>query len=497
MSSTESETQRVFLGKHTYPISKQFVPIAVNSAAQVALLLGLDEALSLKLQMAVEEAVLNVVDHSALTGGLDDFVDLVFNLEADSLVSSIFEKGIPFQPQGSDRFSFENENIEKPGLGLYMLESLMDDVEQIVHGNQGKETKLTLLLPEGFDREGFVSSLTEAGNNPALRSSLKNYVIRRANLDDIPGIIRLAWKCYGYSRETHLYELDFLKRELESERLVSFVAENLDGNVLVAHLALIYHLPNLPEIGLAFLDMSYRCPTIMRELTDKLKEFMHDHSDVGAFDRALTTHTFSQKALQENGSLPCCLSLGGAVKNFKVKMAGDVAQDKGSTISHFQVYKRSETTVFIPERHRGMVMDIYNWLQLPRNIGTPRPIDGNAHSEVVLKPMSDEYDVADIDVYEIGASTMSQILEYTQYSFKQKVDVCFLNLPLQSACLPALVEAAEAEGFSFAGIIPYLHRGEDRLVLHKLNTDIDLEKVRVYGDRSRQLLDYVAAELKN
>src|SRR5574344_179629 len=160
MSSTESETQRVFLGKHTYPISKQFVPIAVNSAAQVALLLGLDEALSLKLQMAVEEAVLNVVDHSALTGGLDDFVDLVFNLEADSWVSSIFEKGIPFQPQGSDRFSFENENIEKPGLGLYMLESLMDDVEQIVHGNQGKETKLTLLWPEGFDRGGFVSSLT-------------------------------------------------------------------------------------------------------------------------------------------------------------------------------------------------------------------------------------------------------------------------------------------------------------------------------------------------
>src|SRR5574344_1015861 len=103
-----------------------------------------------------------------------------------------------------------------------------------------------------------------------------------------------------------------------------------------------------------------------------------------------------------------------------------------------------------------MIMDIYNWLQLPRNIGTPRPIDKNAYSEVVLKPMSDEYDVADIDVYEIGASTMSQILEYTQYSFKQKMDVCFLNLPLQSAYLPALVEATEAEGFSFAGIIPYL-----------------------------------------
>jgi len=91
---------------------------------------ALNDDESFALQMAVDEACANVIEH-AYSGRPDGMVSIEGSLSNDMVILTIRDHGRPFDPQAVPRpdmaapLSKRNEGA----LGLYLMEKLMDEVQ--------------------------------------------------------------------------------------------------------------------------------------------------------------------------------------------------------------------------------------------------------------------------------------------------------------------------------------------------------------------------------
>jgi hypothetical protein len=79
---------------------------------------------------------------------------------------------------------------------------------------------------------------------------------------------------------------------------------------------------------------------------------------------------------------------------------------------------------------------------------------------------------------------------------RERRDVVYAMLPLGNRHTPMLSEACERMGFSFSGIMPHIHDGDDRLLLQFVDIELNFDAIRVYGDMSRRLKRYVEDDLR-
>jgi anti-sigma regulatory factor (Ser/Thr protein kinase) len=466
----------------------------VECAGQVAEALSFDEKETYGIKLAVDEAFCNAVNH--FSGAADDErIHLEFHVEGDRLVVSIRERGIPFDRAQAERFTPDDlESANRPGLGSLLMHQAMDSVELFVHGREGKEVRMTKRLRYGALPAELVD--TKPVKRQSRRPTVKDPDIRLTRVDEMAEVCRLAWRCYGFTQEAFLYDLDALTRKVEKGEFKSVVAIDPDSGNLIGHAGFKYHDPSakVPELGLAFVDPAYRSPGLPLKMAAKLFAVARAEGDRGIFDCSVTTHTFSQKGMQEMGSRPCCLMLGIAASGMQAKELATSRQEKGSVMNHYFAIDRSPETVYFPERHQAMIAEIYRWLEVPRTFGEPAPVDPERASAVSVFPLPDELNVAFVDVHSIGGETAHEVAEGLRRCRAKRMDAVYAFLPAHDAASPALVEACEGMGFFFAGIMPHIHDGHDRFLLQYVGIPLDMDAIRMYGDMSRRLKEYVVKE---
>jgi serine/threonine-protein kinase RsbW len=95
----------------------------------VAKKLGLDDDQTFALQMAVDEACANVIEH-AYGGQTNGTISIHCQTLNDDVVVTIHDQGRPFDPQSVPRpdITAPLEKRQNGGLGLYLMEKLMDSV---------------------------------------------------------------------------------------------------------------------------------------------------------------------------------------------------------------------------------------------------------------------------------------------------------------------------------------------------------------------------------
>lgn len=494
MTNTPESPVRFFLAQLSLPVRTFMVRAAVECAGQVAEALSFDEKETYGIKLAVDEAFCNAVDH--FSGAADDErIHLEFHVEGDSLIVSIREKGIPFDRTQAERFTPDDlETANRPGLGSLLMHQSMDSVELFVHGREGKEVRMAKKLRYGALPEDLVD--TKKVKRHAKRPTVKNPEVRLARVDELAEVCRLAWRCYGFTQEEFLYDLDTLTKKVESGEFKSVVGIDPDSGNLIGHAGFKYHDPSVkvPELGLAFVNPAYRSPGLPLKMGEELFAMARAEGDKGIFDCSVTTHTFSQKGMQEMGSRPCCLMLGIAASGMQAKELATSRQEKGSVVNHYFAIDRSPETVYCPERHKAMVADIYGWMEVPRAFGEPGPVDPEKASAVSVFPLPDELNVAFVVVHSIGRDTATEVADGLRQCRTNRMDAVYAFLPANDAASPGLVEACEAMGFFFAGIMPHIHDGQDRILLQYIDIPLDMDAIRVYGDMSRQLKEYVVNE---
>ncbi len=100
----------------------EFVGLAAEAA-------GLNEGAVYAVQMAVDEACTNIIEHAYGGEGRGD-IEITWRISADRLTVILQDCGRPFDPTGVSppdiRASLEDSNAR--GLGLYLMRRLMDKV---------------------------------------------------------------------------------------------------------------------------------------------------------------------------------------------------------------------------------------------------------------------------------------------------------------------------------------------------------------------------------
>nr|WP_321260039.1 GNAT family N-acetyltransferase [uncultured Pseudodesulfovibrio sp.] len=495
MRAATKHTVTFFLAQLTLPVRKIMVKTAVDCAAQVAKVLSFNEKDTFGIKLAVDEAFCNAVDHFSGPVKETERIHIEFSVEEEFLIISIREKGIPFNLGQAERYTPDClENMNKPGLGTLLMHQSMDSVELFVHGREGKETRLKKRLAYGALPPELLDTKTVKKGKK--RITVKEPEIRLTTIEDLPEVCRLAWRCYGYTQEEFLYDLEALTQKVKHNEFLSATVYDPESGAMIGHAGFKYHDPavKVPELGLAFVDPTYRSPGLPKKVARLLFDIAEAEGDWGIFDCSVTTHTFSQKGMQEMGSRPCSLFLGIAASGMQAKELATSKQNKGSVINHYFALDRSPKTIYVPPRHTNMVAEIYSWLEIPREIehGQTQPPSGE--SSISIFPLPDELNVAFIIVHTIGESTKRDIAEGLHQCKMDRRDALYAFLPLGVPASPRLVEECEQMGFSFAGIMPHIHDGDDRIIMQYVDVPLNMEAIRVYGDMSRELFSYITEE---
>lgn len=122
------------------PSSTENLAMIRDFVSKIGAMAGLDEREVMKLELAVDEACANVIEHAY---GMDHSKEVKVRaiLDPDKIQIEIVDTGQSFNPNGVRQLNLEELVAQRKngGLGLRLIKSIMDDVNyQIVPGEKNE-----------------------------------------------------------------------------------------------------------------------------------------------------------------------------------------------------------------------------------------------------------------------------------------------------------------------------------------------------------------------
>ena len=107
----------------------QQVPQLADFVDMVCEEVGMDMAIAIQMNLAMEEAVVNVMDYAYPAGTVGD-VTIEAESEDDQLQFTIIDSGTPFDPTAKEEVDTTLSAEERPigGLGIHLVRQLMDSI---------------------------------------------------------------------------------------------------------------------------------------------------------------------------------------------------------------------------------------------------------------------------------------------------------------------------------------------------------------------------------
>ena len=472
------------------------LPEAEACVRTVAEQIGFNDHDNKQIQLALEEALTNIIKHSFAPGQLED-IAIDFRQVPLGLKIGIWVKGIPFDPALFPIYSRKRleGKYDDRGLGTYLIRKVMDEYSYNNHGHDGIEVILLKYLPtrsiEDLINDGEAEAIEKAtgpGDKPA-------YSIGLMAPEEAVAVSRLAYYSYGYSYPyENIYYPDKVARLNESGQLVSMVAR-LESGEIIGHSALAresYDQSNA-ELGIAFSDPGYRGMGIMNRLWEALIDKAVEEKTHGVYAMTVTTHPYSQKAAHHFGMNDCALLLSKVpVLKFKDIQEGSHPRES-IMIAYRYLDPPDSIVIYPPERHKGMIEKIFRNIEFEPEIWkTELSISGLAgrRTKLKVKPNA-EFITATIQVDHYGEHTVKKVAEDLRQFCVERYETIYLRLNLNDPYTAVLCPEFEDMGFFFAGI----HPGDESicyLVLQYLNNQVmDYSVLKLDSEFGKELMNYV------
>lgn len=486
----------------TLPSDAALLPLARAYLREVATLAALPEAEADRLLRAAEEACANVIDH-AYDPGETGTLSLSAEITAAEVSLSVRDQGLPFDP--THRPDLETRPDTSPARtsksgGLSLIRQAVDRAFWISHGHAGKELRLVKYRPQQDIRENPPEAHNAADPFKAPLAPEQEYTVRCFQPEDALGIARCIYRVYGYSyMHQDCYFPDRVIRMNETGELVSVVAADASGEV-VGHYALERPgLTRVAERGIAVVDPAHRGRDLMGRMRIFIEEEARRLGLTGVYSMAVTQHVYSQRVNEEFGSTVCGILLGGGSQStvFKKMHEEPLSQRVSWVLYYTHVQDPQPGTVYAPDRHRPLLERIYEGLRIPAEWGrglTPEALEEEDEGEVTVlyNPVTDS---GTIRVPKVGCDTAVEVCRAARDLIHVTgAEAVYLELPLAQRGTPAVCEAAEREGFFFAGVGPAFAAEGDALLLQRLAVPLDPARVQLANPFARELLEYAARE---
>ncbi len=141
MSVNQSDEIRLSI-----PNKPEYVRVARLTVAAVASRIGFDIEKIEDMKIAISEACNNAIAHGCKHKGEGEY-DINFVLTGEKITISVYDKGMGCKLEKIKKPDFSELN--EGGLGIFIIKSLMDDVE--IKSEKGKGTMIKMIKYLGDD----------------------------------------------------------------------------------------------------------------------------------------------------------------------------------------------------------------------------------------------------------------------------------------------------------------------------------------------------------
>jgi anti-sigma regulatory factor (Ser/Thr protein kinase) len=444
------------------------------------------------LEQFVAAAVDDAIAH-AYPAGDDGLIKLSIQEQHGKLEILVRDFGIPQDVESLERKLHES-NMPLAGRFGCPLADVVDEVHWLAFGPQGKALQVVKWLHDEHITDVASPASLAAFTDDVPLAPQQEYTIRRMRADEAAQVSQLMYRTYGNSYfNADVYYPDRVAAQNERGSVLSFVAACQDGTI-AGHYALERNQDGpVAEGGQAVVDPAHRG----RGLLDRMKDFSLAEAQrldlVGWYADAVSVHTLTQKSNTAHGGQLTAVDLATAPRTERFGKTASEQPQRVTCLLYFHWLKpAAPRTVFVPERHRAVVQEIYDRLGCPLQFGKPRPPSGHGTLAVRIDAGAAQ---ANVQAQTIGGDTVRLIRQARRELIERThVEVVYVELPVEDPATSLVAEALDEDGFGFLGIAPHFAERGDLLRLAYLVGPLDREPIKTLDDTTGRLVDYVLAE---
>lgn len=482
--------------KLTFPNKLEYSSLVQQFVREIAKKIGFKGDELEQIDIAIEESVSNVMVHTS--DEENPTFDIVCERIDGGIKITLKEKGIPFDPERIRKYELSKnlDDLSTAGLGIYLIQKVMDDLSFHNLGPGGKETVMIKYLPDRIPGQTVQQSVAQNVSAPAVISEKIDYTVRGLDPHEAIEVSRCAYKTHGYTFfDDHIYYPERLVEMNRTSEMISAVAVTAD-NIFMGHSALLYQYPEdtIAELTFVFVNVEYRGQGALNRLVDYLLQVPKKRELRGIYAYAVTNHIFTQKSMIKFRINDCGLLLATSPASWKFKGISDEASQRISVLLGFRyIIVPPDLDLYVPEHHQTMVRKLYD------NLGAHPVFKVPAEKEITFKHqvsvlktgVNDLESCAEIFIAEYGSDVLYSIRKLLREYCLHHIEAINIFLKLTDPITFHLTKELEKMGFFFAGILPESRIGDALILQYLNNVDLDYTKIQLVSDIAKELLVYI------
>ena len=218
----------------TFPYNINNFDLAQSFVREIAKKIGFSGTSLDQIDIAVEVVVPFIMNQTYDSEESKTF-DIICQKIEQGMKILIKDMGMPFDPRTVARFNVTKniEDMEMEGIGLYLMQKMLDDLEFRNLGHLGKEIMMVKYLPQEDRQEQEPAGDTHMMEDAAAISEKIDFEVRRMMPEEAIEVSRCAYKSHGFSFfDEHIYYPERLVEMNRSLEMISAVAVTRENDLM-------------------------------------------------------------------------------------------------------------------------------------------------------------------------------------------------------------------------------------------------------------------------
>lgn len=467
----------------------EYLPYAASLLESTAESFGLSKKEIFKIKFAVEETLTNTISKSFEKDEIAE-IKVKINQVPGGIEVVISDKGMPFNPfvRNGDLNAKISRESDQEEISRLLIHKMLNKAVFNNLGKAGKEARL-ILYSENFRIENLINKSETPPAAEETRDVFKT--VRLFKPEDAWEISKLFYRSYGYSYVNEVvYYPDRILENIKKGKMHSAVAVS-EKNKIVGFVSIFEpdSSNRITEFGMAVNDPDYRGQGIMNYNVEFIMNRARELKYSGIFAHSVTNHIFTQKTMAKYGFVTCALMVGYAPDLSFKKINAELSQ-RESTFIEFQYFLKPEKTkLFIPDKYKNIIEEIYNSLSADFELGKIEVSTFNDENEIT-ENMVGALNSVEIFVKKIGRNFISEITQITKNHCQNKIDNIYLCLDLEDEASMSIVKEIEKIGYFLAGVLPYYVFPHTIIFQYINNCKYDYDKILSFSDLAFKIKEF-------
>lgn len=469
------------------PYYKEYINLVSSFVEEIGRSHGAEKEELFQLRLIGEETFIFILN-GIPNVGLDRMFHLRCMEEEDGLAFLFTNHGRPMNVREIPVFDMERMDETVDALSLSMIRCFSHEFGFQNRGKEGWE----LLVRFKINKYRHLGKQNEVAQE-FTEGSAEPVVVRKATVEDIPGIINLVYNTYRYSyaKEVFYNEVS-LARLFEEEKILSLVAVTQSGRV-VGHNAILLESKHLGEVGMSMVDPSYRkSKTFLSLVLNTSRVVKKEYPELLIYAKCVTSHKKSQAFV--TSFTTCLLQLSVYAHASFIGIQGEANARESLVYSIALMGKLpGKRAVYVSPEHLDFIQDIFRRAMIEIDCMGHAEV-GYADKETALRSeILPGRQYAELSLERLGEDFVQILHKETIHIRQNGVVTASLSIPTHQPLVRDLDAVLMREGYFFCGIEPS-DTGEWLVVYtNLLYQSFDFEKLQFFDEESSRLKDYVKA----